>query len=73
MNGGQFAQITLTDEHCVIPCCQVLDRPAQEGGLSALDFYNSSGRFQTINIAITSTADRLAMGRGPSACAQKLC
>jgi hypothetical protein len=73
MNGGQSARITLPDQRYVIPSCQVLDRPALEGGPSGLDFSNSSDRFQTVNIAVTSTTNRPAMGRGPSACAQKLC
>jgi hypothetical protein len=69
-NGGQSAQITLTDQHSVIPSCEVPDRLALEGGPSGLNF---SDRFQTVNIDITGTADRPSMGRGPSACAQKLC
>jgi hypothetical protein len=73
MNGGQFARIILTDQRSVIPSCQVSDRPALEGEPSGLDFFDSSDRFQTVNIVVTSTADRPTMGRGPSACAQKLC
>jgi hypothetical protein len=42
------------------------DRP----GLSFSDITN---RFQTRIIAVTSTADRPAIGRGPSACAQIVC
>jgi hypothetical protein len=60
-------------KHSVIQVCQVPDRPASVGGPSDLDFSDSSDRFQTVDIAITSTADRLALGRGSSACAQKLC
>ena len=73
MNGGQSARVTLIDQRSVIPSCQVPDRPALEGGPSRLDFSDSSDRFQTVDIAVTGTADRPALGRGPSACTQKLC
>jgi hypothetical protein len=73
MNGGQFARITLTDQRSVISSCQVPDRPVLEGGPSGLDFSDKPDRFQMINIVVAGTADRPAMGRGPSACAQKLC
>jgi hypothetical protein len=73
MNGGQTTRITLTDQRSVIPSCQVPDHSALEGGPSGLDFSDSSNRFQMLNIAITGTADRPSMGRGPSSCAQKLC
>jgi hypothetical protein len=73
MNGGQSARITLTDQRSIFPSCQVPDRPALEGGPSGLDFSDSSDRFQMVNIAVTGTTDRLAMGRRPFACAQKLC
>jgi hypothetical protein len=43
------------------------------GGPSGLDFSDSSDRFQTVDIVVTSTEDRPAIGRGPSACAEKLC
>jgi hypothetical protein len=55
------------------PCCQVADGPAKVGGLSGPYFSDSSDRFQTGNIAIMCTADRLALGRGPSAYAQNMC
>jgi hypothetical protein len=73
MNGGQSARITLTDQRSVIPSCHVPDRPVLEGGPSGLDFSDNSDRFQTVNIAVTGTTDRPAMGHGSSACAQKLC
>jgi hypothetical protein len=59
--------------HSVTQVCQDPDRPAPVGGPSDLDFSNSSDRFQTVDIVVTSTADRPAIGRGPSACAQNLC
>jgi hypothetical protein len=55
------------------PSCQVTDGPAKVGGLSRPYFSDSSDRFQTGNIAVICTADRPALGRGPSACAQNLC
>jgi hypothetical protein len=57
----------------VIPSCQVPDRPAPVGGPSNPDFSDSSDMFETVDIAITGTANRPAIERGPSACAQKLC
>jgi hypothetical protein len=60
-------------KHSVIQVCQVPDRSAPVGGPSDLDFSDSSHRFQTVDIAITSMADRPALGRGSFACAQKLC
>jgi hypothetical protein len=66
MNGGQSARIILTD--------QALYYSKLSGsGPSGLDFSDSCDRFQTVDIAITGTTDRPAIGRGPSACAQKLC
>jgi hypothetical protein len=35
-----------------------------------LPFFDSSDRFQTGKLAVIGTADRPALGRGPSACAQ---
>jgi hypothetical protein len=55
------------------PCCQVADGPAKVGGLSGPYFFDSSDRFQTGKIAIMRTADRPALGRGPSACAHNMC
>jgi hypothetical protein len=43
------------------------DRP------SGLDFSDSTNKFQTVFIAVTRMADRLAIGRGPFAHAQNLC
>jgi hypothetical protein len=43
------------------------------GGLSGPTFSDTSDRFQTAFIAVMCTADRLALGRGPSACAQNMC
>jgi hypothetical protein len=43
------------------------------GGLSGPNFSDSSDRFQTGNIAVMCTADRPALWRGPSACAQNRC
>jgi hypothetical protein len=73
MNGGQSARITLTNQRSIIPSYQVSDRSTLVGGPSGLNFSDSSDRFQTVNIAVTGTTDRPAMGRGPSVCAQKLC
>ena len=53
--------------------CQVSDGPAKVGGLFGPRFSDSSDRFQTGKIAVTCTADRPTSGRGPSACAQKMC
>jgi hypothetical protein len=55
------------------PSYQVPDGPTKVGGLSGPRFSDSSDRFQTGNIAVTCTVDRPALGRGPSACAQKVC
>jgi hypothetical protein len=52
------------------PSCQVMDGPAKVGGLCGPHF---SDRFQTGKLAIMCTADRPALGRGPSACAQNMC
>jgi hypothetical protein len=41
------------------PCCQVSDGPAKVGGLSGLRFSDSSDIFQTGNLVVTCTADRL--------------
>jgi hypothetical protein len=43
------------------------------GGLSGPTFSDTSGRFQTEFIAVICTADRPALGRGPSAHAQNMC
>jgi hypothetical protein len=43
------------------------------GGLSGPTFSDNSDNFQTGIIAVMCTADRLALGRGPSACAQNWC
>jgi hypothetical protein len=55
------------------PSCQVADSPAKVGGLFGPYFSDSSDRFQTGKIAVMCTADRPALGRGPSACAQNMC
>jgi hypothetical protein len=55
------------------PSCQVADGPAKVGGLSGPHFSDSSDRFQTKKLAVMCTTDRLALGRGPSACAQNMC
>jgi hypothetical protein len=55
------------------PSCQVADDPAKVDGLSRPHFSNSSNRFQTGKLAVMCTADRPALGRGPSACAQNMC
>jgi hypothetical protein len=55
------------------PSCQVADSPAKVGGLSGPHFSDSSDRFQTGKLVVMCTADRPALGRGPSACAQKMC
>jgi hypothetical protein len=38
-----------------------------------LNFFDSTERFQTGIIVVTCTADHLALGRGPSTCAQIVC
>jgi hypothetical protein len=38
-----------------------------------LTFSDSSDTFQMCIITVTGTADRPAMGHGPSACAQNMC
>jgi hypothetical protein len=38
-----------------------------------LTFSDTANKFQTVIIAVTGTADRPAMGCGPSACAQNMC
>jgi hypothetical protein len=53
--------------------CQVADGPAMVGGLSGPNFSDNSDSFQTGNITVMRTADRPALGRGPSACAQNMC
>jgi hypothetical protein len=55
------------------PSCQVADDLAKVGGLSGPHFFDSSDRFQTRKIAVMCTADRPALWRGPSACAEKMC
>jgi hypothetical protein len=53
--------------------CQAPDGPAKVGGLFGTRISDSSDIFQTGKIVVTCTADRPALGRGPSACAQKVC
>jgi hypothetical protein len=66
MIGGLSARIIETD--------QVLGYSGVSGsGPSDLDFSYSSDRFQTIDIAITVTANRPALRRGLSTCTQNLC
>jgi hypothetical protein len=55
--------------HSITQVCQVPDRLAPVGGPSDLDFSSSSDRFQTVDIAVISTANRPTIGHGPSACA----
>jgi hypothetical protein len=55
------------------PSCQVADGLAKVGELSEPYFSDSSDRFQTGKIVVMCTADRPALGRGPSTCAQNLC
>jgi hypothetical protein len=43
------------------------------GGLSGPNFSDNSDSFQTGNIVVMCKADRPALGRGPSACAQNRC
>jgi hypothetical protein len=64
--------LTALGQRCA-SSCHVADGPAEVGGLSRPNFSDSSDRFQTRNIAIMCTADRPALGRGPSACAQNKC
>jgi hypothetical protein len=66
MIGGPSARITETD--------QALCYSSVSGsGPSNLDFSDSSDMFQMVDIAIIGTANRPAIGCGPSACAQKMC
>jgi hypothetical protein len=53
--------------------CQVADSPAKVGELSGPHFSDSSDIFQMGKIVVMCTADRPALGRGPSACAQIVC
>jgi hypothetical protein len=53
--------------------CQVADGPVKVGGLYRPHFSDSSDIFQTEKIAVMCTANRLALGRGPSTCAQGMC
>jgi hypothetical protein len=53
--------------------CQVADGLVKVGGLSGPHFSDSSDRFQTGKIVVMCTADRPALGSGPSTCAQKMC
>ena len=55
------------------PSCQVTDGPAKVGGLSRPYFSDSFDIFHTGKIAVMCTADRPALGRGSSACAQEMC
>jgi hypothetical protein len=57
----------------VTQVCQVPDRSAPVGGPSDLGFSDNFDRVQTVDIAVTGTMNRLALGRGVSACTQKLC
>jgi hypothetical protein len=65
--------LTSHDQSTGAPSCQVSNGPAKVGGLSGSRFSDSSDRFQTEKIAIMCTADRPALGRGPSARAQNVC
>jgi hypothetical protein len=65
--------LTLHGQSSGAPSCQVSDGPAKVGGLSGPRFSDSSNRFQTGKLVVTCTADCLASGHGPSACAQKVC
>jgi hypothetical protein len=65
--------LTLHGQSSGAPSCQVSDGPAKVGGLSGPRFSDSSDRFQTEKIVVTCMADCPASGRGPSACAQKMC
>jgi hypothetical protein len=55
------------------PSCQVTDGPTKVRGLSGPHFSDYSDRFQMGKIVVMCTADRPALGRGPSACAQNVC
>jgi hypothetical protein len=55
------------------PSCQVADGLAKVCGLSGPYFSDSSDIFQTGKIVVMCTADRPALGRGPSACAENMC
>jgi hypothetical protein len=65
--------LTLHGQSSGAPSCQVSDGPAKVGGLSGPRFSDSSDIFQTGKLVVTYTTDRPASGRGPSACAQKVC
>jgi hypothetical protein len=53
--------------------CQVSTIRPWEADRPDLPFLDNSDKFQTGNLVVTGTADRPSQGRGPSACAQKLC
>jgi hypothetical protein len=55
------------------PSCQVADGPAKVGGLFGPHFSDSSDRFQTGKLVVMCTADRPALGGGPSTCVQNMC
>jgi hypothetical protein len=65
--------LTLHGKSSGAPSCQVSDGPAKVGGLSGPHYSDNSDRFQTGKLVVICTADRPASGRGPSACAQKVC
>jgi hypothetical protein len=65
--------LTLHGKSSGAPSCQVSDGPAKVGGLSGPHYSDNSDRFQTGKLVVICTTDRPASGRGPSACAQKVC
>jgi hypothetical protein len=73
MNGGQSARVILTSSALIFQVDRSRTVQPKRADRPGLTFSNSTDRFQTVFIAATRTADRPAMGRGPSSCAQKLC
>jgi hypothetical protein len=65
--------LTLHDQSTGAPCCRVSDGPSKVGGPSGPRFSDNSNRFQMGKIVVMCSADRTALGRGPSVCAQKMC
>jgi hypothetical protein len=73
LEDGQYAHVNHFGQCLGALSCQVPDRPTRVGGSSGPAFSDSPDTFQTIKIAVTGKADQSAIGRGSSACAQKVC
>jgi hypothetical protein len=66
LKGERSARVNQLGQCSSALSCQVSDRPD-------LPFSDSTDRFQTGKLVVTGTADCPAIGRGPSACVQKVC